>query len=208
MKRFNELTREELGQMSKDDFCKIVKIELMNAGLPVEEPKINTPEIYKADPIEKDMFLLEKVGYIFKSKEDALAAKKILSRGFRVNRYGYYIEEKYRMYIEPDVEESISMVDVYNKEDLAKWGESINVSVKETTEESKRRKFVEELLEKYNEAVNFMYEAKKLAYIFIGEYLQLSDGDYEMAMGFFKKSRVVDEETENIIRNYVNKEKR
>ena len=210
MKRFEDLTREEIIALTGKDLDLFTKKELASKGIKIVDKPVEPikPSIKKSitvyNVVQGYSVLLR-----FTNREEAYKMLEYLNNASSIVGISYLSNESYitegsgnfsmeerKEYSKKDITDNKSIIDSY-KNELEKY--------------KKGNKEYEEFLNKFNIEFNKIYEKysiiveeeiekKKLICTFIEEYLPLSDNNIESALKFFTLAYNVDEETLDIIK--------
>lgn len=201
MKRLSEHSREELANLTDDQYDMLVDLECMHEGAPlsIEKPR------YKEVPTvpEPDVEVYEVCGFVLTDKAEADKLVEAINKlqscveidyNYRVSSDYRYISEKK---VKPDKE--IRTREVYTKDAykaIQSTLENIN-TIKEYNDEL--REDYEERCEQRNNVIHDISEAIRTAVDELEElraatevykkYLDLSNGNEEVAQNFFKTGR-------------------
>ena len=211
MKRFEDLTREEIVALTGEDLDLFTKKELALKGIKIVDKPVEPikPSIKKSitvyNIVQGYSVLLR-----FTNKEEAYKMLEYLNNTSSIVGISYFSNESYitegsgnffmeerKEYSKKDITDNKSIIDNYKKE-LEKY--------------KKENKEYEEFLNRFNIEFNNIYEKysiiveeeiekKRLICTFIEEYLPLSDNSIESALKFFTLAYNVNEETLDIIKN-------
>lgn len=211
MKRFEDLTREEIVTLTGKDLDLFVKKELASQGIKI----INKPvEPVKPD-IKKSITVYNVVqGYTvllrFTDKEEAYKMLEYLNSTFSIVGMDYSSNEGYitkgntnftveerKEYSKKDITDNKFIIDNY-KEELRKYKEESR-----EYEEFLNKFNIEsnKICEKYSAIMDEEVKKNKLIHTFIEEYLPVADFNIESALKFFTIAYSVDEETLDAIKN-------
>lgn len=195
MKRFNEMTKEELGKCTEDQIHTLIDLEVAYAGiLPVLPPTYFEVPVVDIQPTEK---VYKCSGIIFANKEDAdlFAEMKKYDTAYNYGRtgsdYAWLVNKsEYEVGVQPAmfytkeaVEDAASMLERVKRVsernsqlsvEYSKYRESIqdiSSSVREAQEDAKQ--FLDDV------------EAARKVYAM---HLELAEGDVEIAKKFFKNA--------------------
>lgn len=192
MKRFSDLEHAEILALSEEDIKKYIEIEVAFAGImPVPLPKKTTLEDVN---IKKSDQYFQVHGILFKTEKDAAAFAEM--EVYQEN-YDWSISSDYRFAVRRD-NCAVVAVSLYEKADIYRLKSVLqdNKRKKEETEKEERA------FDKYNEAVSsirnsiwgLVAEAKDKqreidsAQEAYNKYLELSEGNEEIAKNFFRNA--------------------
>lgn len=204
MKRFTEYTDMELANMTSEELDKLIDIECMETGAPISVQipvYLDVPEI--SEPTEK-VYIINAGDIIMTSYEEAEKVRDfIIGIKTRVES-GYGSSCGYdRKFVKPyDGYVYIKKDTYYSKEDFSKMEELLKtVREKESQNKERRKKYTDSLekrrkveafvMDAYYEACDYknnVEEAKKI----YEKYIELADGNTEIAEKFFSKSEYGD----------------
>ena len=214
MKKLENYTNKELSILTDEEITNLIDIECMSAGVPLsiaskpilkEVPEINNPttEIYVVD------------NYNFTDKEEAskladllTSAKSRVTTDYNYNAGGsnckYYKEytptinvknvfcyskEEYN-----DLQNVLKLkndIENYNKESIDNYNESM----------SERNEIVNTVWDAIRNAQNEMRKINEALNIY-KKYIELSDGNEEIAQNFFKQNNKISEYFDVVIEEY------
>lgn len=191
MKRYNELSKDELSQLTEEEIKTLVELEVAYAGvLPVICPVSPIkPEV----SIKAEICAYECFGLIFKRLEDAVALSgmEVMSSEYDYRgagcsfhwlmpkTYGKAVEKK-SFYTQEDV---MSIKDKQSEYNKAKSNYDSELSAYEKYSSS-ISKIKEAVYSTYYEALNFK-KSVELANIQYKKYLGLAEQNHEIALKFF-----------------------
>lgn len=211
MKIFQQLNDRELVELTQDQIDQYVKLKKAETGIKI----INEPEtpVYQDVP-ERDLELFEVNGYNFKDRaaaeEIASVINKHISSALKVD-YDYYrggSDYKYasaysgsletvnvlRVYSSP-VYQSIKDILASNKKIKEAW-EKVHGEYED--ENTKASEIVEGVYEAIRQARERL-EKFRTYKIHIVEYLQLANGDRDIAWNFFDKAYAIEPSVKSMI---------
>lgn len=215
MKRFYELSEEEILALEYDALEKYVKRECAEEGVKFsEEPKMGELPKKPSSNFENVFCVIGFHDLYFKDKEEAESTAALLnSLESRVKVDYYQYEEKY--YTEHDHKRySVGDVSVTTREEAIelqnykKEKERVEKEFREVHDrwceemekyESIKKPIIdrwEEIQNKHNTMNNHLYRVKH-------EYLELANNDLDIALNFLKKAYSIDVETETYIRENI-----
>lgn len=220
MKKWQELTTEELANLTDEQIDKYKKLMYAEKGIqfpekPKEIDKVNIPE----DLIVYKIYGLSSYdGPVFGSLDDAkkvlecLNSCKSLGHLESKNSEQYFDLGTRRDYYGKNEPLEINTTQVYSKEKYLEVQDTL-VQYKNLREQYKKDKehyeeiynkaieATEEFCEAINNAKSIMYHRENLASKYYCDYLPLADNNSEIAMNFLKKAYTVSEEDEQYILN-------
>jgi len=191
MKRFNELTNDELTELSQDEIQNLIDVEIAFAGiLPVMEPQL--PE-YREFDLQKTEIVFKVGSMMFKNAEDA---QKVLEMSVLKMKYDYSGIGYSYQWTEPDTDLSLQQEKYYTGENIYKVRDMLITNEKLKKEFTKKKdeydKFVKEtssirseVFAKVDEAWSFKNELTYAKSMF-EKYMKLSDNDKVIAQRFFR----------------------
>lgn len=221
MKDWKELTDEELANLTDEEVSKYDKIICAKEGIPfLEEPE--EPVIDYA----KENLTVYTIKYtdnmVFTDMEEAAQVMEAINKCSSVGtvKYNYgcrYYEKGFKNYDDTEALTSIQSSMMFD-EAIAKSNCDLKEShrkelnhyedMKNLYEDSIQRRLqaTNDFYNKLNAAQNAMSYRKKLAHLYVDEYLPLAEGNETMAMNFLKKAYTVSEEDEKYINNQSNED--
>lgn len=208
MKRYTDLTHEELIVLQDESIERLIDIEIANKGImPVGCPVVPSVE---AEGIVKSEIAYEVGGILIKNEEDAFIVSRMeqFSTAYDYAAGGYNYQ-----WLDPVTERTITKKNFYRQSDVVRIKEILqrNKSKREEYEKLKGEydKFLE-ITGKIRDAVySFWREALNLqreideAKAVLEKYRGLSDGDETVAINFFKNTYKT---REDIIEKVLNRE--
>ena len=214
MKNWKDLTDEELANLTDDEISKYDKIICAEDGIPfLEEPE--EPVINYA----KENLTVYTIKYtdnmVFTDMEEAAQVMEAINKCSSVGsaKYNYgcrYYEKGFKNYDDTEALASIQSSMMFD-EAVAKSNNDLKEShrkelnhykdMKNLYEDSIKRKLLatNSFYNKLSAAQTAMSYRKKLARLYVDEYLPLAEGNETMAMGFLKKAYTVSDEDEQYI---------
>lgn len=214
MKKLEDYTNEELSLLTEAEVENLIDVECMRAGVPLSitpkpvlkesiEIKSPTTEIYQVD------------SYYFTDKNEADQMATLLSSvESRVTTdYNYNAGgSDYKYYKKYETSTSVKKSYCYSKEeyndliDILKARKDIDeynrIALKEYDNSiSERRETVNKVIDAINDA---KYEMRKIneALDVFNKYVELSDGDMDIAKKFFKQNSKVSEYIDDVLKRY------
>jgi len=197
MKRYNEMTPEELVALTDEQIRRLIEIEVAFAAIkPVEIPIEPT--------LEAAGITAGVIGYkigesVFLDEKDALAVQAL---PVLKEAYAYNISYSHR-WLEP-AEHKVEKIAFYRQEDVLRIGAALKENEQRRTAYKDQKRQYEAFLEKTTDISNKIWgavreakealdkiEAAKRAY---RKYLELADGDHEIAVKFFRDAFKDEEE--------------
>ena len=193
MKRFNEMTKEELAGKTSEEVANLVELELAFAGIAiVPEPVYEAEEPVDIEPIQEAYSVR---GIIFENKEDAMTFEgmSVLREEYNYNTTG----SNYKwLESEHDYDRGLKTVRYFTKTQInsvyAKLSE--NKMVRERN--SRIKKVYDEFVEKSTSVHDSVWEAYDDAKDFVrrvegakalyAKHLSLAGGDESVAERFFR----------------------
>lgn len=219
MKNWKDLTDEELANLTEDEISKYDKIICAEEGIPfLEEPE--KPVINYA----KENLTVYTIKYAdnmaFTDMEEAMQVMEAINKCASVGtvKYNYgcrYFEKGFKAYDDTEASASIQSGMMYD-EAVATSNSDLKEShrkelshykdMKNLYEDSIQRRLVatNDFYNKLSAAQTVMSYRKKLAHMYVEEYLPLAEGNEAIAMGFLKKAYKVSEEDEQYINQHKN----
>ena len=219
MKKFNELTTEELANLTDEEISKYDKIICAEEGIPFldepEEPVIN---------YDKEDLTVYTIKYsdnmVFTDMAEAVQVMEAINKCSSIGSYKYnygckYYEKGFRDYDNTEAQASVQSSMMYS-EAVAKSNSTLKESrrnelnhyddMKRLYDTSVQRRLVatSDFYNRLAAAQSAMADRKKLARLYVKEYLPLAEGNETMAMNFLKKAYTVSEEDEQYINQYKN----
>jgi len=195
MKRYYDLSREELCDLSSEEIQNLIDLEIAYAGiLPILEP--NPPKLTDV-VIEKNVKMYRVHGLLFKSNEDAAI---IANMDVYQESYDYYGAGYDYKYAERRDNEAVTTVNFYNKDRVKNLRADLSINKelkdkydKDKSEYDKWYKETSTIRDKVRGAINKAWEEKReleLAQSMFQKYLRLADNDEEIARTFFRDAYV------------------
>lgn len=193
MKRYTDLTHEELIALKDEDIERLIDIEIANAGImPVACPVVPSLE---DEGIVKSEIAYEVGGILFKDEKDAITVSRM--EQFNKN-YDWKIGGYNYPWLDPITERSITKQNFYRQTDITRIKEILqrNESKRKEydTHKNEYDKFLSEtgkirdaVYSFWREALNFQREIDE-AIAVLEKYRGLSDGDETVAINFFKNT--------------------
>lgn len=220
MKKWQELTTEELANLTDEQIDKYKKLMYAEEGIqfpekPKEIDEVNIPTdltVYKISGISSYD------GPVFGSLDEA---KKVLECLNSCSSFGHIESKNSEQYFDLGTRRDyfgknqpleINTTQVYSKEKYLEVQDTL-VQYKNLREQYKKDKehyeeiynkaieATEEFCEAINNAKSIMYHRENLASKYYRDYLPLADNNSEIAMNFLKKAYTVSEEDEQYILN-------
>jgi hypothetical protein len=205
MKRYYDLSKQELNDLSNEDIQRYIDIEIAYAGIiPVRNPE--QPAIFKPS-IEPKEVAYEVHGNLFKNADDAMTFSKMdkLSAEYNWSKAG----SDYK-WLEPktDYDGGVKTVKFYKKEDIASIVEELTASRKAKelydADLKEYNKYCEKISTIQTSIIDAIREARyffsdvKAAKSLYDKYIKLADGNVETATNFIKdaykdKQEILDE---------------
>lgn len=192
MKRYNELTKEELAALDEAGIERLIDVELAYQEIPPvplpEKPQLSDLGIERTD-----------VGYvvgnlIFKNQSDAEQVAKMTL--FRTN-YKYEIGYNHT-WLEPLEETQVTVTNYWKKEDVLRLGLAIKQNSERQEEYRKQQQAYDKYLENTSSVRNEVWLAVhnaqrhmcaiETATQTLLKYKDLADGDEEVAKNFFRNT--------------------
>ena len=202
MKRYSEMTPEELVALPDDQVRRLIDIEIAFAAIkPVEVPVEPTLE---AAGITASVIGYKVAGLVFRDEKDAqvVASLPILKEA-----YSYSVSYDYR-WLEP-TERKVEKVAFYKQEDVLRTGSALKENESRLNVYNKQKSAYDKYLRNTTEISSSVWqaireakdridkiEAGKRAY---QKYLSLADGDHKIASNFFCDAFKDDEELVKIV---------
>jgi len=193
MKRYTDLTHEELIVLKDEDIERLIDIEIAHDGImPVGCPVVPSLE---SEGIIKSEIAYEVGGIMLKNEEDAL----IVSRMEQSNTaYDYQAGGYNYQWLDPITERTITKKNFYRQSDVVRIKEILqrNKSKREEYEKLKNEydefltvtgKIRDAVYSFWREALNLQQEIDEAKAV-LEKYRGLSDGDETVAINFFKNT--------------------
>lgn len=198
MKRINEMTREELLQVTEEQRQTLIDLEVAHAGImPVLEPVYEQVE---AVPLEKKDLVYEVHGLYIRNKEDAEKLANIEVCGYS---YEDSVGYDFKYLTEPELGK-IEIKKFFLKSDIAAAKGLLKRKAAIEARNSAKRKEYQEYESKIKDIVDHVYckleeahewKAKLDHAVSIFErHLKLAEGNYGIAVNFFKSAYGEDSE--------------
>lgn len=219
MKNYKDLTDEELANLTDDEISKYDKIICAENGIPfLEEPEKPVINYDKANLTVYTIRYTDNM--VFTDIEEATQVMEAINKCSSVGtaKYNYnckYYEKGFKNYSNEETCASVQS-DVMFDEATAKSNSDLKEShrkelnhyedMKTLYEDSIQRRVqaTNDFYNKLNAAQTAMSYRKKLAHLYVDEYLPLAEGNETMAMNFLKKAYTVSEEDEQYINQHKN----
>ncbi len=193
MKRYSDLTHEELIVLKDDDVERLIDIEIANEGImPVSKPEVPTLE---AEGIVASEVAFEVGGILFKNEDDAITVARMDS--FTTN-YNYQVGGYDYKWLDPVIDRTITRRTFYKQADIVRIKEILVKNKSKRKEYESRKKDYDEFLEStgkirnavysfWREALNLQQEIDEAKAI-LEKYRALADSDETVAINFFKNT--------------------
>ena len=193
MKRYTDLTHEELIVLKDEDIERLIDIEIANEGImPVACPVVPSLE---SEGIVKSEIAYEVGGILLKNEEDALTVSRMeqfnTSYDYQAGGYNY-------QWLDPVTERTITKKNFYRQTDIVRIKELLqrNKSKREEYDKLKNEydkfltvtgKIRDAVYSFWREALNLQQEIDEAKAV-LEKYRGLSDGDETVAINFFKNT--------------------
>jgi hypothetical protein len=214
MKGLNDYTNEELSMLTDSEIENLIDVECMKAGVPLSiTPKPTLKEVPEIKDPTTEIFQVDNY-YFTDSKEANQLATMLSSITSRVTLdYNYNSgSSNYKYYKKYETPTDIKKTKCYSREeyndltDILKARKDIEDYNRNITKEyedavSERRYIVDSVWDAISEA---QYEMRKIneALDIFKKYVELSDGDEEIAKKFFSQNEKVSEYMDDILKRY------
>lgn len=201
MKRLSEHSREELANLTDEQYDMLVDLECMHEGAPlsIEKPR------YKEVPTvpEPDVEVYEVCGFVLTDKAEADKLVEVINtlQSCVEIDYNYRISSDYRYISEKKVKpaKEIRTREVYTRDEYnaiqstlenIKTIKEYNDELREDYEErcEQRNNVIHDISEAIRTAVDELEELRAATEVY-KKYLDLSNGNEEVAQNFFKMGR-------------------
>ena len=219
MKDWKDLTDEELANLTDEEVSKYDKIICAEEGIPfLEEPE---KPVINYDKENLTVYTIKYADNMaFTDMEEAAQVMEAINKCSSVGtvKYNYgcrYYEKGFKAYDDTEALASIQSGMMYD-ENVAKSNNELKEShrkelshyedMKSLYEDSIQRRLLatNDFYNKLNNAQTAMSYRKKLARLYVDEYLPLAEGNETMAINFLKKAYKVSEEDEQYINQHKN----
>lgn len=193
MKRYNELTHEELIALKEEGVERLIDIEMAHAGImPVACPAFPTLE---AEGIVASEIAYEVGELLLKNESDAIAVENMETY---CSNYDYHIGGYDYRWLEPIVNQTITKRMFYKKTDIARIKEVLQRNKTKREEYEMHKKKYDSFLTETGKIRDSVYKTYHAALVFQGEiddakallekYRNLADGNEEVAVNFFRNT--------------------
>jgi len=200
MRRYTDLSKEELAVLNNEDIKHFIDLEIAIAGIkPVIKP---VPPVLAEMKLQKTETAYEVFGILFKEQADALAVSQM--KVLRAD-YDYYGSGSYEYrYLTPNESNAVKTEQFYTKEEVKAHSQVIkeNMVLQKAYNEAEKayNSFVTETKEirdaiygAVNDARAFFTQVEKMKQQY-QHYLKLTEGDEKIARNFFDNAYGVLEE--------------
>ena len=190
MRRYTDLTKKELAELSQEELDRFIELELAYAGV--------TPVMYPVKPMIKEIALdmsevaYEVFGVLFKNQEDALTVSKM--EVFRED-YDYYGAGYNYKYLKLNDNNGVKAEKYYKKEEVLAIKDVLKGNRLLEEEYGKQKKMYDAFLKDTEAIRDSVREAVTAAHTFFQRvaamklqyqrYLTLAEGDEKIARNFF-----------------------
>lgn len=204
MKRLSEHSREELANLTNEQYDMLVDLECMHEGAPLSIEKPRYKEVPTVPGPNVDVY--EVCGFTLTDKAEADKLVEIINglQSYVELDYNYRISSDYRYISEKKIKpaKEIRTREVYTKEEYVKIQSTLeniktikeyNDELREEYEErcEQRNDVIHDINEAIRNAVNELEELKVATEVY-KKYLDLSNNNEEVAQNFFKTGRHAD----------------
>lgn len=214
MKKLEDYTNEELSVLTYPEIENLIDVECMRAGVPLSiMPKPVLKEVPEIKEPTTEIYMVDNYYFTDKSEADQLATLLSSVESRVTTDYNYNVGgSNYKFYKKYDTTTSVKKAYYYSKEeyydllDVLKSKKDIEDYNRDITNEyndaiSERRDTVNMVWDAINDA---KYEMEKIseALDIYSKYVELSDGDEDIAKKFFRQNERVSEYMDIVLKKY------
>jgi hypothetical protein len=188
MKKITEMSHDEIIALDRDDIERLIDIACAETGIPLRDLAPVAPVEPKS---ERGLNSYKIINVVFKTRESAEALQDCLRKNFRnILRMDYSKPSEYRLKIEDYAYSTDEEIKAQNKEDELynkEFAEYKALKDKYDTHLAQRQEVADPILDIYNEAVA-KEQVRQMLQRESGRYLDLAEGNVEIAVNFLKST--------------------
>jgi len=193
MKRYTELTQEELVLLKEEDVERFIEIEIASEGImPVACPEVPSLE---SEGITRTEVAYEVGGLLFKKEDDAIAVSGMEQFS---STYDYLVGGYDYKWLDPVLEKTVTKKHFYRQTDVARIKDVLQRNAEKHKIYEKQKNEYDKFLSStgkirdavyaaWRDALDLQQQFNDAKNIF-EKYCNLADGDKEIAAGFFKNT--------------------